>query len=126
MFAKRNTKRAALTLAATIQFAAAASAAEYQIIDLGPLDGGVGSAALGINEKGDAVGVSYVNRNGNIANSLPVRWNAGGGVDKLWEGDGVIYCWWDEVRLQPHPAVPWRHPAGRPRLYRRAGPDQSV
>lgn len=66
----------------------ATTAAEYQIIDLGPLEGGVGSAAFGLNDHGEAVGVSYLDMNGNIANSLPIRWGVGGAADKLWEGDG--------------------------------------
>jgi probable HAF family extracellular repeat protein len=84
-----NMKFAALfVLAYCVLSPAQAAGPGYTITALEILPGGLDSAAYGINESGQVVGDSTLDRSGNVGRSRPVIWNDAGQPSELWSMSG--------------------------------------
>jgi probable HAF family extracellular repeat protein len=60
------------------------AAPPYNIVALDVLPGGLDSSAFGLNDQGQAVGDSRLDRSGNVGQSRPVLWNDAGQPVELW------------------------------------------
>ncbi|MBL9164018.1 MAG: hypothetical protein JNL18_14920 [Planctomycetaceae bacterium] len=80
---------AVLALAACWLTPAAHGAATYRIVALDVLPGGSDSYAFGLNDHGQVVGTSTLDRSGNVGRSRPVVWDSSGVPRELWTDEGV-------------------------------------
>jgi probable HAF family extracellular repeat protein len=67
-----------------LSFAARVDGAEYTITLLEPLPGGIDSYPTAINDLGQVVGYSTLDRTGHVGRSRPVIWDATGRPQELW------------------------------------------
>lgn len=67
----------------------AEGAPQYNIVALDVLPGGLDSLAFGLNDVGQVVGASILNRSGNIGQSRPVVWDYSGVPHELWSDQSV-------------------------------------
>lgn len=62
---------------------------QYNVVALNALPGGLDTLAFGINETGQIVGDSRLNRSGNVGQSRPVVWDYTGAPHELWSDQSV-------------------------------------
>ncbi|MEX2168000.1 MAG: hypothetical protein WD851_01705 [Pirellulales bacterium] len=67
----------------------AANSVRYNIVALDVLPGGLDSLAFGLNDVGQVVGASRLNRSGNVGQSRPVMWDYSGQPTELWNDQRV-------------------------------------
>lgn len=78
---------ARLLAACVLFFAQSVLAAQYSIVPLDVLQGGLDSVAIGLNDLGQVAGDSREDRTGNIAHSRAVIWDHGSTPQQLWTED---------------------------------------
>jgi probable HAF family extracellular repeat protein len=68
---------------------ASVSAVQYTVQSLDVLPGGLDSLAFGLNDVGQVVGDSRLDRTGNVGQSRPVVWDYSGAPHELWSDQTV-------------------------------------